>query len=135
MTVSKPETVEVTQAGLFPRIVTHDEAWQAAMNFIDAHFRNPKGKGVYTSIPARPDNDDIVLSDYIKQQRSLARLNATPSRQEADVELAAERFYSGVRAWYAGKDMSFQTPLHGAVLNGIRAALSDTPPPDKAAGQ
>jgi len=61
-------TTPATQAGLFPRIVTHEQARQAAKNFIDAHFNNPGGKGVLTGIPARDDHDDIVLTDYIRQQ-------------------------------------------------------------------
>ena len=33
-------------AALFDRPIIHDEARQAAMNFIDAHFNNAKGKVV-----------------------------------------------------------------------------------------
>ena len=66
-------TTPATQAGLFPRIVTHEQARQAAKNFIDAHFNNPDGKGVLTGIPARDDHDDIVLTDYIKQRAATLR--------------------------------------------------------------
>ncbi len=55
--------------GTFPRKVSHDEALRSAYNFINQHFNNTHGKGVLTGIPARPDHDDILLTDYIMQQR------------------------------------------------------------------
>jgi hypothetical protein len=74
------------EAGLFPRVVTHERALQAAHNFIDAHFNNREGKGVLTGIPAREDHDDLLLTDYIKQQRALASL---PSRESVVAETVA----------------------------------------------
>lgn len=61
------------EAGAFPRIVSHEAARQAAQNFIDQHFHNKGGKGVLTSIPAKANDDDVTLTDYIKQQEALAQ--------------------------------------------------------------
>lgn len=55
---------------IFQRVVTHDQAANAAKNFIDAHFKNTDGKGILTSIPAQPYDDDLLLTDYIKQRRN-----------------------------------------------------------------
>ena len=79
-------------AGTFPRIVTHEQALQAAKNLIDAHFNNRDGKGVLTSIPARPEDDDLTLMDYIKQQRatSLTKPTTEPSEYRRGVEDAAK---------------------------------------------
>jgi len=73
------DAVAVTGAGTFERIVSHDEALEAAKALIDGHFNNKGGRGVYISIPAQPDNTDVLLVDYIKQQRALSRLASTPA--------------------------------------------------------
>jgi len=64
----------IADAGTFPRIVSHDEARDAAIDLINSHFGNEsrKGGGVLISIPAAADNTDILLMDYIKQQRAIA---------------------------------------------------------------
>lgn len=71
-TTHSPSEAEVEAAGIFPRIVAHERALDAARNFIDAHFNNSGGKGVLTCVPAREDDDDVVLVDYIKQRRALS---------------------------------------------------------------
>src|SRR5690606_31450419 len=71
------DAVAVTQAGTFERVVSHDEALEAAKALIDGHFNNKGGRGVYISIPAQPDNSDVLLVDYTKQQRALSRLAST----------------------------------------------------------
>jgi hypothetical protein len=73
------DAVAVTGAGTFERIVSHDEALEAAKALIDGHFNNKGGRGVHISIPAQPDNTDVLLVDYIKQQRALSRLASTPA--------------------------------------------------------
>jgi hypothetical protein len=85
------EVVEVVaRVGTFPRIVSHEDALQAAKNFVDQHFNNRDGKGVLTSIPAKPDDDDVTLVDYIKQQRAIAALSA-PRPDEGVVEALCAR--------------------------------------------
>jgi hypothetical protein len=86
---------ELIAAGMFPRIVTHDKARDAAKNFIDAHFNNRNGKGVLTGIPAQPEHDDLLLSDYIRQQR--VRESAQDARI-AELE-AALKFYADRQSW------------------------------------
>lgn len=68
------ELRELIDGSLFPRVVSHDQARDAALNFINAHFGN-EGKGVLTGVPARENHDDLVLVDYIKQRR-IAEENA-----------------------------------------------------------
>ena len=50
------------------RPVTHDEAAASADRLINSRFG--KSNGARASIPARPDDDDIVITDYILEQRS-----------------------------------------------------------------
>lgn len=78
------DAVAVTGAGTFERIVSHDEALEAAKALIDGHFNNKGGRGVYISIPAQPDNTDVLLVDYIKQQRALSRLASTHPMTEGE---------------------------------------------------
>ncbi len=55
---------------IFDRPVSHQEALGAAGDLIDHFFKNKprKNGGVLISIPARADNTDLILTDYIKQQ-------------------------------------------------------------------
>jgi hypothetical protein len=50
------------------RPVTHDEAEISAQRLINSHFHNADQARV--SIPARPDNDDVLVMDYIEEQRA-----------------------------------------------------------------
>lgn len=56
-------------------LITHDQAMEAALRLIAGAFRRdglvlPADKRPRFSIPARPDHDDdIVLCDYIRQQK------------------------------------------------------------------
>lgn len=53
--------------------VTHEQALNSARRFIDEHFNNePKYGRVKTCIPAQPDDDDILLTTYVKQQEARA---------------------------------------------------------------
>lgn len=79
------------KVGIFPRTVSHDEALTAAQNFINAHFRNPEGRGVLTSIPACADDDDLILVDYIKQRREHAAKITSVLHLMADVIDKADR--------------------------------------------
>src|SRR5690606_1620472 len=90
------DAVAVTGAGTFERIVSHDEALEAAKALIDGHFNNKGGRGVYISIPAQPDNTDVLLVDYIKQQRALSRLASTRPMTE-DVAGLVDDFTSALR--------------------------------------
>lgn len=55
----------------FDRVVTDDQAWESLCRFIDGHFRKKKPSGLSItprfSIPVQPDDDDMILSDYIAQ--------------------------------------------------------------------
>jgi len=74
------ELIATKKIGIFPRTVTHEQAKQAARNLIDAHFNNKDGKGVLVSVPAQPDDDDILLVDYIVQQ--IERLETLTAENE-----------------------------------------------------
>jgi hypothetical protein len=81
----KPETGEVS----------HDEAEQIALAYVDHAFGNPEkpGRRIRHCIPANPREDtDIRLMAYIKQQRqqaaSLAAADAKIEALEAELELA-----------------------------------------------
>jgi hypothetical protein len=54
---------------MFSRRVTHDEARKAAQRLINSHFDNSGEKAV-TRIPTQPDDDDVMICDYIDQQRA-----------------------------------------------------------------
>ena len=88
-------------APMFNRPISHDEARQAAINFIDAHFKNKKGKGVRTSVPTQTDDDDILLTDYIRQQRNL---NAAKDARITELEAALKPFADCVEYIDAGED-------------------------------
>lgn len=76
--MDKVEAIEaMARAGIFPRIVSHDDALAAAQDLIDAFFGN-EGRGVLTGVPAREDHADVLLVDYIKQQRAAALTAAEP---------------------------------------------------------
>ena len=61
--------------------ISHDEAEDAAQDLINHYFKNEprKGGGVMVSIPPRPDNTDLILMQYIHQQR------------QADATIAAQK--------------------------------------------
>jgi hypothetical protein len=63
-------TQDSIPSALFEREVSHQEALGAACDLIDHFFKNEPRKrgGVLISIPARADNTDLLLTDYIKQQ-------------------------------------------------------------------
>lgn len=115
------DAVAVTQAGTFERVVSHDEALEAAKALIDGHFNNKGGRGVYISIPAQPDNTDVLLVDYIKQQRALSRLASTRPMTE-DVAGLVDDFTSALRL---GVEDDVTIPFDLAVR--IHAALSAKP--------
>ncbi len=56
---------------MFDRIVSHERALEAASRLINSHFGGADNKrGVRASIPASEDDDDIVITDYIMQQKA-----------------------------------------------------------------
>lgn len=56
-----------------PRVITHEEALEAALALIDHYFGNThNGRRVQTSIPLRHNDTDHVLVSYIMQQRIAA---------------------------------------------------------------
>jgi hypothetical protein len=134
-----PEPSEpVAQAGLFPRVVTHDQAAAAAKNFIDAHFNNEGGKGVLTGVPARQDHDDLVLTDYIKQQRAKDRLASHTGTGGVDVEGLADRIADSVaetiatefNGFWAKEDLLEEIPdMIRTIARQALAALSTPPTP------
>lgn len=66
---AKPAEQTFTQK-MRGRPVTHDEAMASADRLINSRFG--KANGARCSIPARPDDDDIVIVDYITEQRAKA---------------------------------------------------------------
>lgn len=49
---------------------TNEQAQASAQRFIDEHFKNP-GPKPDTRIPARPEDDDLVLMGYLRQVAAL----------------------------------------------------------------
>ena len=62
------------------RPVTHDEAEAAAHRLIHSHFRTPNQ--ARCSIPSDPMDDDLVICDYIREQR--AKTQAAPVARRPD---------------------------------------------------
>jgi hypothetical protein len=54
---------------VFDREISHEEALKAAEALIDEHFNNVKDNKVKTCIPVEADDTDVVLINYITQQR------------------------------------------------------------------
>ena len=52
---------------MFDRPVSHDEARRAAQRLINSHFRKPNA--AKCTVPTQPDDDDVLICDYIEQQR------------------------------------------------------------------
>lgn len=50
-------------------MITHEKAREAALALIDEHFNNGKRRTKF-SIPAEPDDTDVLLMEYIKQQEA-----------------------------------------------------------------
>lgn len=49
------------------RRVTHEEAAESAQRLVNSHFHNPDS--ARCSIPANPDDDDLIVTDYILEQK------------------------------------------------------------------
>ena len=58
----------MTRRTSFDDPVTHEQAMEALRRLIHSHFNEPDA--ARCSIPANPNDDDLLLSDYIKQQRA-----------------------------------------------------------------
>jgi len=57
------------------RMISHERALEAAQRFIDYYFRNKSGRGEPVAcVPAQLNDDDLVLVDYIRQQKERDRL-------------------------------------------------------------
>lgn len=55
------------------RPVTHEEALESAQRLINSHFhQEPRA---HCSIPARTNDDDIVVTDYILERQAADILN------------------------------------------------------------
>lgn len=54
----------------FERVVSHERAREAAQRLINSHFNNNRETYPHArcTIPVQPDDDDIVICDYITQQ-------------------------------------------------------------------
>jgi hypothetical protein len=50
--------------------VPHTAARAALQRFIDEHFHRPNTVGPRMSIPTRDGDDDVLLANYIEQQRA-----------------------------------------------------------------
>jgi hypothetical protein len=86
MSEGKPEAGEMT----------HDEAEQIALAYIDKAFNNPEklGRRIRHSIPANPREDtDLRLMAYIEQQRGsqAALVVALREKREAEAEVGRQR--------------------------------------------
>lgn len=62
--------MKATNEARSARIVTHEQARESALKFINAHFRNPGRDKPRATIPPELTDDDIVLMDYINQQEA-----------------------------------------------------------------
>jgi len=54
------------------KVITHEQAQEAVQKFVNSHFGND-GPKVRFTVPAHEDDPDILLSDYIEQQKHLSR--------------------------------------------------------------
>lgn len=63
------ETITMKMRG---RPITHEEAEVSAQRLINSFFHNDDGARI--SIPVRPDNDDVLVMDYILEQRDALRV-------------------------------------------------------------
>ena len=91
------ETVTMKMRG---RPVTHDEAEASAQRLINSHFHNADQARV--SIPVRPDNDDVLVMDYVMEQCKAGSVNAEVlAALKATVEIAEEC----AREWDGDNDM------------------------------
>lgn len=51
------------------RRVTHEEAAESAQRLVNSHFHNPDS--ARCSIPANPADDDLIVTDYILEQKEI----------------------------------------------------------------
>jgi hypothetical protein len=71
------------------RRVTNEEAADSARRLINSHFRN-RGREdrARCSIPARPEDDDLIITDYVREQAEreaqLAALKQSASKTEPE---------------------------------------------------
>lgn len=65
MTPAQREELTISQK-MRGRKVSHEEATQSAQRLVNSHFHNKDSARV--SIPAHPDDDDLVVTDYIAEQ-------------------------------------------------------------------
>jgi len=115
------ETVTMNMRG---RPVTHDEAGASAQRLINSHFHNADGARV--SIPARPDNDDILVMDYILEQRQAASIQADLLKSlKATVEIVAEELESIVDCHTLKGDRSTLDEAAREDVERFEAVLSD----------
>jgi hypothetical protein len=93
----KEKLAEPQQASAEPSItqkmrgrrVTNEEAADSARRLINSHFRN-RGREdrARCSIPARPEDDDLIITDYVREQAEreaqLAALKQSASKTEPE---------------------------------------------------
>jgi len=67
--------------------VTHEEAQQLALCLIDKCFNNPEkpGRRWQASIPVSPQDTDVRMMAYIRQQKALAESRGAQSRPDSSV--------------------------------------------------
>jgi chromosome segregation ATPase len=51
-------------------LITYEQAREAFQALVDEHFHNASGRRTKFSIPAEPDDTDLLLSAYLEQQRA-----------------------------------------------------------------
>ena len=67
---------------MFDRIVSHKRALEAAHRLYKSNFGQPEKPRI--SIPAKADDDDVVLIDYIWQQMAKETTRMQPAGEAND---------------------------------------------------
>lgn len=67
------------------RPVTHEEASMAAQRLVNSHFNNEDRARM--SIPVRAEDDDVLLSDYIREQQDKEQNDVAVSDKHIWVEV------------------------------------------------
>jgi len=73
------------------RPVTHEEAAASAQRLINSHFHNPDRARM--QIPANPSDDDLIITDYIIEQRSARPVSGLSAGDREKLAIHAYRYF------------------------------------------
>ena len=109
--------------------ITREEAVKALQGFINRHFNQNRDNWSRASIPAHPEDNDILLSDYITQRE--AEVAALEQQLAAkDAEIAAAQAALREILWESQRLCQIYGINHSGYRGWLRdriAALAETP--------